>query len=186
MSQVRKLLRHLSERKPKINRGRTQSWPYENKLRKGRIATNYLAPIPEGSYGNTSAAMDVNNNNLQWSAQKRFQDVKICSLIEEILKSYLEQFDCYDHSLSNRLGVMLADLIRSKVCDLFGENWKVVANVYIGAVSDNGLAVASQCFWIPECDKFASATFENDFLFAFGVVFAVMCEKEQPDELTKI
>jgi len=173
---MKKILRHLSERRPKINRGRTQSWPYEHfKMRKGS-APSYLATIPEGNYGNK---MDGNNNNLQWGvAPVKFQDVKICALIKEILKSYLEQFDSYDHNLSSRLGEMLADLIRSKVCDLYGENWKVVANVYIGAVSDNGLAVASQCLWVPECDKFASATFENDVMFAFGVVFAVVCANE--------
>lgn len=173
---MRKILRHLSERRPKINRGRTQSWPYENlKLRKGS-APSYLATIPEGKYGNK---VDKNQNNLPWNvAPIKFQDTKICSLIKEILKSYLEQFDSYDHHLSSRLGEMLSDLIRSKVCALYGENWKVVANVFIGAVSDHGLAVASQCLWVPECDKFASATFENNVLFAFGVVFAVSYEKE--------
>jgi len=170
---VRKILRHLSERRPGKNRSRTQSLPYDNKIRE----VGNLTTISESNVGNPPT--DANNNNPQWNATEKFQDSKICSIIDEILKSYLKQFDCYDHDLSSRLGVMLSDLIRSKACDIFGESWKVVANVYIGAVSDHGLAVASQCFWIPECDKFASASFENDYLFAFGVVFAVFCQKPE-------
>lgn len=179
---MRRILRHLSERRPKINRSRTQSWPHGDNILRKISAPNRLETIPETNFGN-ALAVDVNNNNVpHWRSMEKFQDVKICSLIDEILKAYLGQFDYYDHSLSSRLGVMLSDLIRSKVCALYGSGWKVVANVFIGAVSDHGLAVASQCCWIPECDKFGSATFENNFLFAFVVVFAVFCGKGESEE----
>lgn len=171
---VRKLLRHLSERRPKMNRGRTQSWPYANDSKLSENSVEYLGTIPEK---NSDASR--NKNSKRRTQANKVQDNEFCSIIQEILTSYLEQFESYDHNLCNRLGGMLSDLIRTKIYETCGDNWKIIANVYIGAVRDQGIAVASQCAWIPECDKFATASFENEVLFAFGVVFAIFCETSE-------
>lgn len=170
---VRKLLRHLSERRPKINRGRTRSWPYTNDSKLSENSVEYLGTIPEKNFDDSR-----NTNSKRWTQVNtdKVQDNEFCSIIKDILTSYLEQFESYDHNLCSRLSGMLSDLIRTKVYETCGDNWKIIANVYIGAVRDQGIAVASQCAWIPECDKIATASFENDVLFAFGVVFAIFCE----------
>ncbi|EDO46033.1 predicted protein, partial [Nematostella vectensis] len=94
-------------------------------------------------------------------------------VIRDVLSSYLKQFTEYKHEMFERLCTLLSDLIKTCVTELCDEPCKVIVNVFIGAIKGQGIDAATQCTWTPDCDKFATASFQNETLFAVGVVFTV-------------
>ena len=105
------------------------------------------------------------------------QDEQLRTIILDVLTSYLGQFSEYNHNLFGRLGPLLSELIKVRVEEESTREthaqYKIVSQVYIGAVVDGGIDVATQCLWTPCCDRFASASYGTKTLFAVGIVFAV-------------
>ena len=106
----------------------------------------------------------------------RVQDEQLRTIILDVLTSYLAQFSEYNHNLFGRLGPLLSELIKVRVEEESREThkkYKIVSQVYIGAVLEDGIDAATQCLWTPCCDKFATASYGTKTLFAVGIVFAV-------------
>ena len=103
--------------------------------------------------------------------QPKLSDPVVREIISKILSSNLENMD-YNHSTCSEKCWTISKMIEKSVKALSATQFKVVALVYIGAIRDRGIELASQCVLAPESDHFTMATYKNDSLFASGIVFA--------------
>nr|XP_033772243.1 tctex1 domain-containing protein 4 [Geotrypetes seraphini]XP_033772244.1 tctex1 domain-containing protein 4 [Geotrypetes seraphini] len=99
----------------------------------------------------------------------KFDVSRAQQVLESILSSRLSN-TTYNPVNTGQLGQSLTDLIRSKVKELLPPRYKLVCNVIVGQMGNQGLRVASRCVWDHENDNFASATYTNPSLFAVAVV----------------
>ena len=157
-------------------RKRTQTWPNVPLSELSKLnGWNPLATIPESdavkssekSSGRRARAKTVSDLRV------RIQDELLRKIILDVLTSYLSQFSQYDHTLFGRLGPLLSELIKVRVEECIEGRCKIVSQVYIGAVVGEGIDAATQCLWTPHCDKYATASYGTQFLFAVGIVFVV-------------
>ena len=164
-----KVKHRLSNRGRLWRRKRNQTWP--NPLA--------LATIPESDAGKSSEtkfSRTLRAEAVTDLRDVRIQDEHLRRIIRDVLKSYLSHLSEYNHSLFGRLGPLLSEFIKVRAEEesrASSERYKIVSQVYIGAVVDDGIDVATQCLWTPCCDKFATASYGNKTLFAVGTVFAV-------------
>eukprot|EP00079_Xenopus_tropicalis_P015883 XP_004914041.1 PREDICTED: tctex1 domain-containing protein 4 [Xenopus tropicalis] len=105
----------------------------------------------------------------------RFIPHRVQQVLESTLSSYLGDTK-YSPLTCGQLAQSLAELIRSKVKDLMPSRYKVVCNVSLGQMGQQGIKVASRSLWDPQNDNFASATYANSSLFAVALVHGVYFE----------
>ena len=106
------------------------------------------------------------------------EDIKVQSLLEEILRAHLLCMREYNlascDQASRHITKLVTRLVRSmKETDT--DQVKIACQVYIGAVHDRGIHTAVQALWHPGWDNFASASFRNDAVFGIVVVFVIPC-----------
>lgn len=156
-------------------RKRTQTWPNGPSPEMSKLnGWNLLATIPESDSARSSETKSgrVRAKTVA-DLQNRVQDEQIRTIILDVLTSYLAQFSEYNHSLFGKLGPLLSELIKVRVEECIERPCKIVSQVYIGAVAGEGIDAATQCLWTPNCDKYATASYGTQSIFAMGIVFAV-------------
>lgn len=131
-----------------------------------------LFPILEFDYPTSHTDHDNYPNFAEQSVESRFQDEDFCVVIEEVLSSYLKEFPKYKHNICGRLCKLISDLIKCRIEEVCGRQYKITVNVFLGEIRDEGIDAASQCTLTPVLDKFATASYKNESLFAVGTVFA--------------
>ncbi len=67
----------------------------------------------------------------------------------------------------------ISDSIKSKIEVLTGGVFKIIVQVFIGAVEDEGVMTATQCSLSPRIDNFTVASYRHDCIFAFASVLAI-------------
>ena len=102
---------------------------------------------------------------------------KIRDLIQQVLSSHLDNME-YNHEICGAKCKTISKMIENGVKSLFSAQYKITALVYIGAVRDRGIEMTSQSLWNPSTDSFVMATFNNNSLFATGIVFATLFSDE--------
>jgi len=156
-------------------RKRTQTWPDApaSEMSKSN-GWNLLATIPESDSVRSSETKSgrVRAKTVA-DLRNRVQDEQFRTIILDVLTSYLTQFSEYDHSLFGRLGPLLSELIKVRVEECIERPCKIVSQVFIGAVVGEGIDAATQCLWTPNCDKYATASYGTQSIFAVGIVFAM-------------
>ena len=160
------------------NKSRTQTWAYPvvfEKHTNGDSSNSSLAPIPESDHQDPTSQTDYEQFEAQAEqiAKANVQDEEFRLIIGEVLSSYLKGFPEYDHEMCGRLCKLISDLIKCRIEEVCEEQYKITVNVFIGAIRGEGIDAASQCTWSPECDRFATASYKNESLFAVGIVFAM-------------
>ncbi|XP_030062753.1 dynein light chain Tctex-type 4 [Microcaecilia unicolor] len=129
----------------------------------GRISFSGLPlyqPIMEIQYDNTYRMVPEEGC--------KFNASRVQQVLETILSSRLCN-TTYNPVTTGQLAQSLTDLIRSTVKDLLPPRYKLVCNVIVGQMGNQGLRVASRCLWDHENDNFASATYTNTSLFAVAM-----------------
>lgn len=156
-------------------RKRTQTWPNSPSFEMSKLnGWNLLATIPESdSVRSSETKSERVRAKTVADLRNRVQDERIRTIILDVLTSYLAQFSEYNHSLFGRLGPLLSELIKVRVEECIERPCKIVSQVYIGAVAGEGIDAATQCLWTPNCDKYATASYGTQSIFAMGIVFAV-------------
>jgi len=156
-------------------RKRTQTWPDApaSEMSKSN-GWNLLATIPESDSVRSSETKSgrVRAKTVA-DLRNRVQDEQFRTIILDVLTSYLAQFSEYDHGLFGRLGPLLSELIKVRVEECVEGPCKIVSQVFIGAVVGEGIDAATQCLWTPNCDKYATASYGTQSIFAVGIVFAM-------------
>ena len=156
-------------------RKRTQTWPNAPASEMSKLnGWNLLATIPESDSVRSSETKSgrVRAKTVA-DLRNRVQDEQLRTIILDVLTSYLAQFSEYNHSLFGRLGPLLSELIKVRVEECIEGPCKIVSQVFIGAVVGEGIDAATQCLWTPNSDKYATASYGTQSLFAVGIVFAV-------------
>lgn len=156
-------------------RKRTKTWPNSPAFEMSKLnGWNLLATIPESdSVRSSETKSERVRAKTVADLRNRVQDERIRTIILDVLTSYLAQFSEYNHSLFGRLGPLLSELIKVRVEECIERPCKIVSQVYIGAVAGEGIDAATQCLWTPNCDKYATASYGTQSIFAMGIVFAV-------------
>lgn len=156
-------------------RKRTQTWPNSPSFEMSKLnGWNLLATIPESdSVRSSETKSERVRAKTVADLRNRVQDERIRTIILDVLTSYLAQFSEYNHSLFGRLSPLLSELIKVRVEECIERPCKIVSQVYIGAVAGEGIDAATQCLWTPNCDKYATASYGTQSIFAMGIVFAV-------------
>ncbi|XP_077306929.1 dynein light chain Tctex-type 4 [Lithobates pipiens] len=130
----------------------------------GRISFSGLPlypPIREIRYENTYKTGPDQGCGFNLSQAQR--------VLETVLRNYLADTD-YSAVTSGQRAQNLSDLIRSRMKEQCPPRYKVVCNVIVGQMGNQGLRVASRSLWDPQTDNFASATYCNATLFAVAMV----------------
>ena len=179
-----KVKRSLSHLDRLFGRKRTQTWPPVPLTEVGRVNgcrnSLTLATIPERDssvkYAKTNSPGRRRAGTIADLRTPRVQDEQLRTIILDVLTSYLARFSEYNHNLFGRLGPLLSELIKVRVEEESREThkrYKIVFQVYNGAVLEDGIDAATQCLWTPCSDKFATGSYGTKRLFAVGIVFAV-------------
>ncbi|VDP94512.1 unnamed protein product [Echinostoma caproni] len=97
---------------------------------------------------------------------QKFRPSIVKTFLNEILKERLtnEQYSC----------TALADEIKySLKKNLPLSKYRYLVQVVIGEQRGQGVKVAYRCYWDPDADNYAEATFMNDSLFCVATAFGV-------------
>ena len=108
---------------------------------------------------------DKEHNNEQWM-KTLFQ------LADLELQGYLLN-RVFDPQRSKDWCSDIGELIRDKVQIEAKGGFKIIVQVFIGAIEDDGIRTAAQCNLNPRCDNFTVVSFRNNTLFAFASLFIV-------------
>lgn len=103
-------------------------------------------------------------------------NTRIKEIIATVLASHLDNLSEYNPKTCGEKCRLISQTIEKSVKSLCRFQYKVMALVFIGAIRDQGIQVASQCHWNPNSDHFTMATYKNDSLYASGIVFATVYE----------
>ena len=58
-----------------------------------------------------------------------------------------------------------------KVMDI--PRYKIIVQVSIGQMKDQGVCISSRCLWATSTDNYASASYQNQYIWASAIVFAL-------------
>lgn len=136
-----------------------------------------------GTPSSSEAEIVNKHNGVHMEAQKGIEldckdfSLKIRDLIQQILSSHLDSME-YNHEVCGAKCKTISQMIENGVKSLYSVQYKITVLVYIGAIRDRGIESASQCVWNPSTDSFVMATFDNESLFAIGIVFATLFNDE--------
>ena len=180
----------LQEKKSQVNlnmfspRLRASTWEEEIKIvphsahsPSERINRNTHEPEAIGARTsqerNAQACSDVRAFQETESAAK-FCNTRIKEIITKVLASHLDNLAEFCPRTCAEKCRLISQMIENGVKSLCSSQYKVMALVYIGAIRDQGIELASQCYWCPNSDHFTMATYKNDSLYASGIVFATV------------
>lgn len=106
---------------------------------------------------------------------KQFPPCAVDKKIKSVLKSMLEDVT-YDASMAPSLSVTVSNTLRMELKDLEIPRYKLICHVMLGEKKGQHVEVASRCLWNDNFDSYASATYQNNSLFAVGTVYGVYFE----------
>lgn len=104
-----------------------------------------------------------------------FSASKVRQIAEEILETELAD-KSYDHSMCGKMACDLAIKIQTKVKDLNMPRYKIICQVVVGQVRDQGLEAASRCIWDPKTDSYECVSFKNNSIFAIALIHGLYYE----------
>jgi len=151
-------------------------------MKKGSIALSRIVP-PQSSYsirtteqGSILGPKAVKlENTYRMEPRETFQTGAVVALIDEVLKSNLDEMD-YDPLKCAELCAIISDDIKEKVKALEMPRFKIVCVTNIGKKNEQGLRVTSRCLWNPAFDRFAESCFQNGTIFAQATVYGLYFE----------
>ncbi|XP_020368379.1 dynein light chain Tctex-type 5 [Rhincodon typus] len=105
----------------------------------------------------------------------KFDPYKVQKVLEGTLSNYLGN-NKYNPVTCVQLVQSLTDHIRLKMKDINVPRYKLVCNVVLGQLNDQGILIVSRCLWDTSTDNYATATFKNTSLFAVATVYGIYFE----------
>lgn len=108
----------------------------------------------------TSGAHEVNKEEIE-------------DMIIAVLSKHLESVE-YEPKYCGKKCPILSEIIEKNIRRRCAGQYKILSVVFIGALRDKGLEMASQCLHSPQNDCFALAYYSNQSLFAAAAVFVVL------------
>ena len=93
-------------------------------------------------------------------------------ICESVLSKQLENL-VYDDESAKLWTIKIGDTIKSEIKSLNIPRYKVVVQVTIGQMKDQGISVASRCLWDISNDNYACINYTNETLWANVMVFVI-------------
>jgi len=103
---------------------------------------------------------------------KRFNVENVRRIATSTLQRHLKGVKYTDDSAMEH-SQRLSDDIKRSVLALDIPRYKVIVQVTIGERKDQAIHVASRCLWDASTDNYASASFQNEHLWAVATVFGM-------------
>ena len=100
---------------------------------------------------------------------------KVRQIAEDILEAELAD-KTYDHVICGKMACDLAVKIKAKVKDLGVPRYKIVCQVIVGQIQEQGLEAASRCVWDSKTDTYECVSFKNRSIFAVAMIHGVYFE----------
>ncbi|KAL7494155.1 hypothetical protein ACHAWT_003294 [Skeletonema menzelii] len=98
---------------------------------------------------------------------------KAKAIADEILSEKLENksADAIEFEFEE-VSKAIADEVKEKIkASLHIPRYKVLVQATIGTMKDQGVKITSRCLWDTSTDNYATASFQNEFIFASVLVF---------------
>ncbi|KAK1740460.1 dynein light chain [Skeletonema marinoi] len=94
-------------------------------------------------------------------------------IADEILCEKLENKSADDVEFEfEELSKSIADEVKEKIkASMHIPRYKVLVQATIGTMKDQGVKITSRCLWDTSTDNYATASFQNEFIFASVLVF---------------
>mmetsp|Transcript_130264 Transcript_130264/g.324790 ORF Transcript_130264/g.324790 Transcript_130264/m.324790 type:complete len:127 (-) Transcript_130264:358-738(-) len=112
---------------------------------------------------------------MQPKDDEKFLPSKVQEAIERVMNDYLKDKEYYPED-AKMWTLDLSNEIKAAVKELNNPRYKIIVQVVIGEQASQGIRVASKCLWDTSSDNWASYTFQNNSLFAVGMVFGCYYE----------
>ena len=140
---------------------------------KRELQADWRSKAPSCNY---SAETDTKDNDSLGIVSDKQADLHLKEVLEQVLTSHILKMDDYSSPKCDSLGRSICKIITR----LFGgaikttdRQQKITCLVYIGAVKDNGIHIATQALCCPAEDTFTTASFRNESVFGMAVVIVV-------------
>mmetsp|Transcript_18404 Transcript_18404/g.27813 ORF Transcript_18404/g.27813 Transcript_18404/m.27813 type:complete len:114 (-) Transcript_18404:180-521(-) len=102
------------------------------------------------------------------------------SVVKRISKEVTEKHLAgkeYDEDATKEWVVAIADEIKNRCKEeLNMPRYKIIVQVTVGQVKDQGVRVCSRCLWDTSVDNYASTNFENESIWCSTMVFGLYTE----------
>ena len=150
-----------------------------------QTAASKLSASTQRSGGQTSLHPTVASNlpahqvrlecTYKMEPDRKFPTKRAEETIRNVLEAELET-EKYDADKCPGLCKQLAEAIKSRVKLLGNPRYKIVSVVTIGSSDKGTLSCVSQCVWNEKFDTYAECSYNNNSLFAVGMVFGIYQE----------
>jgi hypothetical protein len=104
-----------------------------------------------------------------------FYPSQVKAIAEKVVKSELEG-KSYDEAGAKQWSLNIANRMRMEVKQLNIPRYKVVVQVTIGEVKDQGVRVTSRCLWDTGTDNYASMSYKTQNIWCSAMCFGVYVE----------
>ena len=118
----------------------------------------------------------VRNYEIRPAISEKFSREKIYKEVKEILDAKMLQMDDkYNHEKAIMLSREVSDSIRDKLKDesMNLKRYKLFVHTIIGEKKGQGIKIGCKCMWDSTSDATVSANWENEYTYAFCVVYGV-------------
>ena len=106
----------------------------------------------------------------------KFTKEKVYDIIKNILDQKMEEKkEKYNHEIALQLNKEICDAVRDELKDdkLNFKRYKILVHCIIGEKKGQGIKIGSRCMWDTTCDAAVSASWENEYTYAFCVAYGV-------------
>jgi len=109
------------------------------------------------------------------AADEIFYPSQTKKISQNVVTTFLESKE-YDEEDAKDWVVAISDQIKNEVKKLSIPRYKIVVQVTIGQMKDQGVRIASRCLWDTATDNYTSFSFTNPTLWCNAMVFGVYTE----------
>ncbi|KAK3097039.1 hypothetical protein FSP39_005793, partial [Pinctada imbricata] len=103
---------------------------------------------------------------------KEFKSTAVDNFVYELLEKVLNN-EKYNSANCSRLACDLSVLIKNRIKDLNFPRYKIICQVIIGQMGEQGMETASRCLWDTATDRCSTVSYKNNSLWAVATVHAV-------------
>lgn len=117
---------------------------------------------------------------------ERFSSTKVKMIAQDVLRVELDEAKIDDKWIEDwadfgddfeSLSKTIADIVKNKCkTELCLPRYKILVQVTIGQMKDQGVGITSRCLWDTNTDNYASISYRNEVIWASCTVFGVYAE----------
>jgi len=98
------------------------------------------------------------------------------SIAKKIVEDELKEKE-YDEDDSKDWSIAICEKIKKEMKEKLNlPRYKLIVQVNIGQMKDQGVRVASRCLWDTATDNYASISYQNETLWCSAMIFAIYAE----------